>query len=809
MRNWGVGKVVKLAMRKRLLAGLFLAGGMIGLPHPSFGAYAEEATRETQSRLNAEALAQRIASKLSDDVKALEFLSRDEGLIKLLETGDETAIAAKAQELTALFKSALKLRLIRPGTAKMDTAASPPLSFASLDMLHRAETTDEPIPAEFHKAGSSLPHIVMIQRVRDRTGQLVGLIHLALNAEILILAVRELGLTDAYLEIDQPVPEGAPLILAKSDTSKPEGKIPPKEAPVPGTRWIVKVYASIPEQGFAPSASQRGGVGLLAAGAILTLVLGGGWLIIRRRQSSTETLKEAADTAKHLGLRHPDLPQKAPPGTSLELDPYEDTLELSPIPEQPSEEESSVVPESVKPPVLSDSIFRAYDIRGVVGETLTEEAVYQIGRAIGSEAQEQGQQSIVIARDGRTSSPALSAALQSGLRESGRDVIDIGMVPTPVLYFATHYLRTGSGVMVTGSHNPSNYNGLKIVLDGQALSGGAITAIRDRIRSGDLTHGQGDLTTTDIVADYIRRITEDIPVALSNAFKVVVDCGNGVPGVVAPQLLRALGHDVIELYCEVDGTFPHHHPDPSQPKNLKDLIETVRRKQADLGLAFDGDGDRLGVVDGLGTIIWPDRQMMLFARGVLARNPGAEIIFDVKCSSHLKRFIEAHSGRPVMWKTGHSLIKAKMKESGAPLAGEMSGHIFFKERWYGFDDALYASARLLEILVKEKQAPAEVFAQLPGGVATPELRLDMPEEEHARFMEGLIKKAAFENAELVTVDGLRVDFPDGWGLIRPSNTTPSLILRFEADDEAALKRIQKEFRALLQTVGSEQIKLPF
>jgi phosphomannomutase/phosphoglucomutase len=469
-------------------------------------------------------------------------------------------------------------------------------------------------------------------------------------------------------------------------------------------------------------------------------------------------------------------------------------------PEQnPSRTTNSAVP---------DSIFRAYDIRGVVGETLTEEGVYAIGRALGSEAFERGQQTIAIGRDGRASSPILAAALERGLCDSGRDVIDIGLVPTPVLYFATYHLNTHSGVMITGSHNPANYNGLKIVLDGKALSGEAITAIRDRIRKGDFTSGSGTLSKVEVNADYLRRITGDIPKAVDKPLKVVVDCGNGVPAVLAPDLIRALGHEVIELFCEVDGTFPNHHPDPSQPENLHDLIEAVRREQADLGLAFDGDGDRLGVVDGQGNIIWPDRQMMLFAKDVLSRNPGREIIFDVKCSRHLSSVIKSSGGVPLMWKTGHSLIKSKMREIGAPLAGEMSGHIFFKERWYGFDDALYAAARLLEILVKDPRPSAEVFAELPGGVATPELRLDMPETRHAAFMAKLIESAAFDGAEVHTVDGLRVDFPDSWGLIRPSNTTPCLILRFEADDQTALERIQSQFRTLIMRIGPE-LTLPF
>lgn len=805
-------------MIERFVPGLLAIWTMLGLLS-LFGVQAQQGTQQIRPLLKAEDLARQVANTLADTIKTLEILSRDEDLIKLLQTGDEAALAVKAEELTAGFKGALRLRLIRPGTANRDMSTQPPLGYASLDMLRRAETTKEPIPAEFHSIGNGSQHIVMIQRIRDNAGQLVGLIHLALDPAILNAAVAGLGLTEVYVEITQPAPGEAPLVVATSGT--PPGDIKPSQAPVPGTRWTVALYGGTPETQPVAPVSQWGSSVPVVAGIMLAVVLVGGWLFIHRRHRLTtvehKEMEKTEDKADYQGavkafmegahpeLKHliPELPEQASHSPPPEPDIYEDTTPYT-VPQLIDE-----APESVKPVAISDSIFRAYDIRGIVGETLTEEVVYQIGRALGSEAHERDQQSLVIARDGRTSSPALSSALQNGLRESGRDVIDIGVAPTPVLYFATHYLQTGSGVMVTGSHNPSNYNGLKIVLDGQALSGEAITAIRDRIRAGNFTQGTGGLLTTDILSDYIRRITEDIPAALSRSFKVVVDCGNGVPGAVAPQLLRALGHEVIELYCEVDGEFPNHHPDPSQPVNLKDLIDRVKGQKADLGLAFDGDGDRLGVVDGMGNIIWPDRQMMLFAKDVLSRNPGQKIIFDVKCSNHLKHFIEAHGGKPTLWKTGHSLIKTKMKESGAPLAGEMSGHIFFKERWYGFDDALYAAARLLEILLKEKGTPTAVFAQLPSGIATPELRLAMPEQEHAPLMEALIKKASFEGAEIITVDGLRVDFQDRWGLIRPSNTTPYLILRFEADDQAALERIQEEFRRLLQAVGLEHLKLPF
>lgn len=454
------------------------------------------------------------------------------------------------------------------------------------------------------------------------------------------------------------------------------------------------------------------------------------------------------------------------------------------------------------------AIFRAYDIRGIVGKTLTPEIVREIGRAIGTEANERAQQTIVVGRDGRTSGPAIQEALVEGLRAAGRDVIDVGAVPTPVLYFATQHLNTGSGVMVTGSHNPPEYNGLKIMLAGDTLFGEEIRHLRERIVSGELARGDGRLQSMEVVDEYVRRVCEDIPVALGNSFRVVVDCGNGIAGDVAPKLLRALGHDVVELYCEVDGSFPNHHPDPSDPKNLADLVSKVKEEGAEIGFAFDGDGDRLGVVDPKGNIVWADRQMMLFARDVLSRNPGAEIIFDVKCSNRLAKVIQQLGGKPVMWRTGHSFIKSKLKETGAPLAGEMSGHIFFNDRWYGFDDAIYAAARMLEILMGLKRAPVQVFSKLPAGVSTPELRVDVEEGEQAKLVAKLVEAEGFSRGKRSTIDGLRVDYADGWGLVRASNTTPSLVMRFEADDDAALARIEGEFRDALQKV-KPGIELPF
>ncbi|MEJ2107374.1 MAG: phosphomannomutase/phosphoglucomutase [Acidiferrobacteraceae bacterium] len=450
---------------------------------------------------------------------------------------------------------------------------------------------------------------------------------------------------------------------------------------------------------------------------------------------------------------------------------------------------------------LPTEIFKAYDIRGIVGKTLTTGTAEQIGLAIGSEAAARKQTSVAISRDGRLSGPELVAALGRGIAAAGIDVIDIGMVPTPVLYYATNELGTASGVAVTGSHNPPDYNGFKIVLGGETLSGDEIQALRQRIVDGDLTHGNGSIRHADVRDAYIERIVSDVK--LARPMKVALDCGNGVAGELGPRLLRALGCELTELFCEIDGHFPNHHPDPSQPKNLQDLMAELAKGGYDVGLAFDGDGDRLGVVTPDGQIIWPDRQLILFARAVLASNPGAEVIYDVKCTRTLPKEIEAAGGKALMWKTGHSFIKKKLKETGALLAGEMSGHIFFKDRWYGFDDGLYAAARLLELLSADPRSPEEVFSSLPNTINTPELQMKFAEGEHFQVVEKLVQAADFPGAKITTIDGLRADFDDGFGLVRASNTTPVLVLRFEGDDEAALKRIQQAFADLIRKVAPE------
>lgn len=456
---------------------------------------------------------------------------------------------------------------------------------------------------------------------------------------------------------------------------------------------------------------------------------------------------------------------------------------------------------------LPDSLFRAYDIRGIANQELTSQGVYLLGRAIGTQAGEAGQQSVIVGRDGRLSSDKLSRSLVKGLLESGRDVINLGQVPSPVVYYATEVLESRSGVCLTASHNPAQYNGLKVVIDGHALYGEQIQALQQCIAQNAFSEGQGKEEERDINERYLNEIINDI--VLARPMKIAIDCGNAVAGELAPQLFSQLGCEVVPLFTEVDGNFPNHPPDPSKPANLAELIRTVKDEELDLGLAFDGDADRLAMVTNSGEIIWADRLLMLFARDLLSRTPGADVLFDVKCSRALPAIIRKSGGRPMMYKTGHSLIKAKMKESGTPLAGEMSGHFYFADRWYGFDDGLYAAARLLEVLSLQDDNADAVFAELKTGLTTPEIHIAVDEHRKTELIDGLIDRAEqFSGGRPTTIDGLRIDFPDGWGLVRASNTTPVLVARFEGRDKSALERVQSQFRDQLNAVDSS-LDVPF
>nr|MBA2237702.1 phosphomannomutase/phosphoglucomutase [Lysobacter sp.] len=542
-------------------------------------------------------------------------------------------------------------------------------------------------------------------------------------------------------------------------------------AKVPGSD--LRVAAAAPDAATSPyGLSARGNLILAGAFILLAVLSLLGWRSVKRAPAdriddaeASPTLSEAVD----------QMPREAAP------------VAVAPV-------RASAEPAGV---AIDRGIFRAYDIRGIVGESLDASVAELIGHAIGSLMHERGLGDIVVGRDGRLSGPTLVEGLVSGLRKAGRNVIDIGLAPTPLVYFGAFHLRAGSCVSVTGSHNPPDYNGFKIVVGGETLSGAAITDLYARMGDDRLHTApqQGTLQSRDINDDYVQRIASDVQI--DRPLKVVVDAGNGVAGELGPRVLTAIGAEVTPLYCEIDGTFPNHHPDPSEPHNLADLIKMVARLDADLGIAFDGDGDRLGVVTPEGRNIYPDRLLMLFAADVLERNPGAMIIYDVKCTGRLPGHILRHGGSPLMWKTGHSLIKAKMRETDAELAGEMSGHFFFKERWYGFDDGIYAAARLLEILAASAQSVSEQLDALPDGIATPEIKVEAPDGDPHAFVDRFVAAAQFEGARLSTIDGLRVDWPDGWGLVRASNTTPILVMRFDADNRDAMARIQSAFRAQL------------
>ena len=451
---------------------------------------------------------------------------------------------------------------------------------------------------------------------------------------------------------------------------------------------------------------------------------------------------------------------------------------------------------------LTSTIFRAYDVRGTFPDQLNREVVEALGQAIGTYARQQGQSTVVTARDGRLSGPVLQEALNRGLIRAGVDVIDAGMVPTPVLYFAALTIGTGSGVMVTGSHNPPDYNGFKMMIGGHTLYGDDILGLYKAIQAGNLVEGEGSISEADALTPYLEQIVSDI--RLEKPLRIAIDCGNGVAGVCAQALFEQLGCDVVPLYTDVDGTFPNHHPDPSKPENLSDLTATVKKRHCDIGLAFDGDGDRVGVITERGESIFADRLMMLLSEDVLSRNAGATVIYDVKCSRHLGPVIERAGGEPLMWKTGHSLVKAKMKETGALLAGEMSGHIFFKERWLGFDDGLYTAARLLEIFSRSNKAVSVLFAAIPDDISTPELNIEVSDTEKFAIVERVASIIKAEGLPLSTIDGVRVDLDSGWGLIRCSNTTPNLVLRFEAESTEALETIQ---RTMLNALKQAEPKL--
>ena len=771
-----------------MLAGFFLLWQCSLVYSESGSIAAAEASRERAVA----AISQRIGEAIR---RAQEVVGSD-AILAALGTTDEAGLAAAAEEARRSWPELVDAAFYSPDLPDIRERDLRRFGYSRAQMLMQAQLSGEPAPVQVRNSNSEGQQLVLVLPVKSAEAT-VAYAYLALPVSIIVDVLKESVRASARIDLRQG--DGRGDLLIASSGSSDGSSIGDLGVPIEGSQ--LRLAIADPDNQIVVTRN----LWVLVPATLICLL--GGFLALWLRQVGMQgaaaafrprNRNEPEEITLAEAIKKQAESDSAAAAAAAVAEPAASPARIEPVRSKPGEKKIGI----------SRSIFRAYDIRGVLGQTLTNDIARMIGRAIGSEAQHRGLREIVVGRDGRLSGPDLSGALIEGLRAAGCDVIDIGLAPTPLTYFGAYHLQTGSCVSVTGSHNPPDYNGFKIVLGGETLSEGAIQDLFARISEERFSSGSGGLQVMNLHDDYVARICDDIQV--ENKLKVVVDCGNGVAGAVAPAVLEGIGCEVHELYCEVDGLFPNHHPDPSDPRNLQDLILSVKQTGADIGLAFDGDGDRLGVVTKTGEVIYPDRLLMLFAIDVLSRNPGATIIYDVKCTGHLQPLILQHGGSPIMWRTGHSLIKSKMRETSAQLAGEMSGHFFFAERWYGFDDAVYAAARLLEILAgdPEGRSAEEIFAALPKGVSTPELKIEMREGEHYRFIEAFRAKANFEGARLTTIDGLRADWPDGWGLVRASNTTPVLVLRFDADNEVALKRIQSAFREQLQALDSA-LPLPF
>jgi phosphomannomutase/phosphoglucomutase len=776
----------------------------------------------------------------------------DTSLAAVLQSNNPVQINA-AQTQLLFHDGAVGARLSPSGFNDVDSKSALPISFATLDMLNKAAKGEAPAP-EARKVGEKwlIYSAAPLRTAAD--APVTGTLLMAYDPQRLLSALPETPADVGEVELSQQfgnAPAQSFLKRGQSeeghavtfDTGYPNWKLSFRAGPAleSSTPWLMLILAAFVamvsvalgiylnetrlKRRVATDARQleqllqelSGGKAVKSFGLSLPALNGLAQSLARfslRNQPTTQVKATTSTGSTASGqLNHSATAQEIATAEGAWTDPLfqnTDILDIDLFDEQPdltnSEHSKAMNSLTSSAPDFPESIFRAYDIRGIVGKTLSAETAYWIGRAVGAQSLEQGEPNVSVGRDGRLSGPELVMHLIQGLHDSGCHVSDVGLVPTPALYYAACVLKGRTGVMLTGSHNPKDYNGFKIVIAGDTLANEQIQALHARIKANNLPAAKGSISKVDILDLYSRQITNDV--VLARRMKVVVDCGNGAAGVIAPQLIEALNCEVIPLFCDVDGNFPNHHPDPGKLENLQDLIAKVRETGADLGLAFDGDGDRVGVVTNTGSVIYPDRLLMLFARDVIKRNPGADVIFDVKCSRRLIPLIQEYGGRPVMWKTGHSLIKKKMKQSGALLAGEMSGHIFFKERWFGFDDGIYSAARLLEILSQEKLNAEELFNTFPNDISTPEINVKVTETSKFSIIEALERDAQWGNASLTSIDGIRVDYPKGWGLVRASNTTPVLVLRFEAESEEELQRIKDVFHAQLKNVAPD-LELPF
>ena len=767
-----------------------------------------EASIDTQAQTLAQSQASILDQALNQLRTRLISQALNDELLTALENNDLAAIARFEQEIERAFPKAVSSRLIKLGPlgiATIDTKTAELRNNIEFDLLRAVSSDGNVEPEAYRHKGKWLFSLAEPIKAQNNDYTSAALL-VTLDEEYLRTLLGQLDNAQGYTTLTQRFGNKENIIAATGDTSNARVTIDTSVS-----HWLI---------GFTPSAEMIANsrhsasiIWILFAASVLSILGAAVFLNLSVQKALNDNLAQLADGQSEdfnlPGFREAaaamrnstgastataaSAPPETPPLTEATATTTEETIEA------PAQEDTAS-PSVHLPAHIPETIFRAYDIRGLADEELTDDNVFAIGLAIGSQAHEQGQQTVVVAADGRHSSPRIRDAMIKGLQASGRDVIDIGIMPTPLMYFATHHLDSQTGVMITGSHNPPEYNGIKIVIDGRALAGPAITQLHKRILNNTMSSGTGTLQNTAVDQDYIDYIINDV--AIAQPLKIVIDAGNGVAGAIAPALFEELGCEVIPLYCDVDGDFPNHHPDPTVEANLQDLKLVVKEQEADLGIAFDGDGDRLGVVTGSGNTVAADRLLMLFAQDVVSRNPGADVLFDVKCTRNLNALISNFGGRPIMWKTGHSFMKEKMAETGALLGGEYSGHIFFKERWFGFDDGMYAAARLIEILSTSDPDLDVQLEAFPVSINSPELKVETGEERKFDIIEQLIEKGQFSDGKISTLDGVRVEFSDGWGLVRASNTTPMLILRFEADSDDALQRIQNLFKEQLSAIDN-------
>ena len=823
------GRALVVYLLPTLLVGIALMVVVALFAQQAIHSGASRSARATAQSVS-EAVAARLAGAVTARRDLLALVLSEGRAAAALSSGDPSAIKAEEAVIQQRVAGLLQVRLLPRDASQPDPAGAAPLGYAGLDLLRRTVDSGRPSAAEIHQIKSGAPYLAMALPVNVAGGN-AGVLFAAWDMRFLVGLLEQSPAFQGRLQLVQGGDGG--YVLAKGPGGH-DGPLTEGAVEVPDSIWKVS-YGTDPDTGgmggllTMASVVAAGGLALLLSvflqwralardlradmGTLVNL----GEAILRRengaaRQAQVASTRDAIALLSQYARESREMPATAAAPAVRRAVPMaglpESRTQGMEVEELDSDPAELLAARPRKAPKIDipDTLFRAYDVRGVVGQALTGPFAELLGQAVATLVQEQGGHRVAVARDARPSSPQLAEALVRGLNAGGCDVLDIGQAPTPLLYFAMHTQPVQAGVVVTGSHNPADYNGFKIVIGDRVLDGDELLALRRRMLEGVFSQGNGSIERVDLVAEYVEAVVREVQ--LARPLKVVVDAGNGVAGDLAVATLEALGCEVVPLFCEPDGSFPNHHPDPSQPDNLASLMLEVQAQDADIGIALDGDGDRLGVIDNTGANVWPDSILMLLAADILGRHPGVDILYDVKSSRHLASFILGHGGRPIMWKSGHSRMRAKMLETGALLGGEFSGHLFIKERWFGFDDAVYAAVRVLELLALEPRGASELFAELPSSPSTPEYHLMLEEGQSRELMRALDAHKVFDDARLVELDGLRVEFGSGWGLIRPSNTTPSLTFRFEADDERSLEEIKSRFRDLLRRVAPD-MQAPF